>query len=175
MALLKIHLEVSDTMPIKSTREMFVHELADLYDAEHQFLEAQHMMHANATDPKLKTMLREHIAESEQQVKNLERVFGFLGKQPKRQHCDGAEGIVSEGKKAIAEAGSPEMRDSIIAGGATKAEHYEMVSYADLIEVATLLKLRQAVPLLEKNREQEVRTARRLERTSPRLLRQIAA
>jgi ferritin-like metal-binding protein YciE len=67
------------------------------------------------------------------------------------------------------------MRDSIIAGGATKAEHYEMVSYADLIEAATLLKLRQAVPLLETNREQEVRTARRLERTSPRLLKQIAA
>jgi len=162
-------------MPMKSTREMFVHELADLYDAEHQFLEAQHMMHSKATDLKLKTMIKEHIAESEQQVKNLERVFGIVGEQPKRQHCDGAEGIVSEGKKAIAEAGSPEMCDSIIAGGATKAEHYEMVSYADLIEAATLLKLRQAVPLLEKNREQEVRTARRLERTSPRLLKQIAA
>jgi ferritin-like metal-binding protein YciE len=154
---------------------MFVHELADLYDAEHQFLEAQRMMHSKATDIKLKTMIEEHIAESEQQVTNLEKVFGIVGEPPKRQHCDGAEGIVSEGEKAIAEAGSPEMRDSIIAGGATKAEHYEMVSYADLIEAATLLKLRQAVPLLEKNREQEVRTARRLERASPRLLKQIAA
>ena len=162
-------------MPMKSTREMFVHELADLYDAEHQFLEAQRMMHSKATDIKLKTMIEEHIAESEQQVTNLEKVFGIVGEPPKRQHCDGAEGIVSEGEKAIAEAGSPEMRDSIIAGGATKAEHYEMVSYADLIEAATLLKLRQAVPLLEKNREQEVRTARRLERASPRLLKQIAA
>jgi ferritin-like metal-binding protein YciE len=162
-------------MPMKSTREMFVHELADLYDAEHQFLDAQHVMHSKATDMKLKTMIKEHIAESEQQVKNLERVFVILGEPPKRQHCDGAEGIVSEGKKAIGEAGSSAMRDSIIAGGATKAEHYEMVSYADLIEAATLLKLRRAIPLLEKNREQEVRTARRLERTSPRLLKLIAA
>jgi ferritin-like metal-binding protein YciE len=162
-------------MPMKSTREMFVHELADLYDAEHQFLAAQHMMHSKATDAKLKTMIKEHIAESEQQVKNLERVFGTLGEQPKRQHCDGAEGIVSEGKKAIAEAGTPQMVDSLIAGGATKAEHYEMVSYADLIEAATLLRLKSAIPLLEKNREQEVRTARRLERTSPRLMKLIAA
>ena len=162
-------------MPMKTTREMFVHELADLYDAEHQFLAAQHMMHSKASDVKLKTMIKEHIVESEQQVKNLEKVFGMLGEPPMRQHCDGAEGIVSEGKKAIAEAGSPEMRDRIIAGGATKAEHYEMVSYADLIEAATLLKLRRAVPLLEKNREQEVRTARRLERASPRLLKQNAA
>ena len=162
-------------MPMKSTREMFVHELADLYDAEHQFLEAQHVMHSKATDMKLKAIIKEHIAESEHQVKNLEQVFGILGEPPKRQHCDGAEGIVSEGKKAMAEAGSPEMRDSIIAGGATKAEHYEMVSYADLIEAATLLKLRRAVTLLEKNREQEVRAARRLGRASPRLLKQIAA
>jgi ferritin-like metal-binding protein YciE len=162
-------------MPIKSTREKFVHELADLYDAEHQFLAAQHLMHSKATDAKLKTMIKQHIGESEQQVKNLELVFGTLGEKPRRQHCDGAEGIVSEGKKAIEEAGTPELRDTFIAGGATKAEHYEMVSYADLIGAATLLKLRKALPLLEKNREQEVRTARRLERASPRLLKQVAA
>jgi ferritin-like metal-binding protein YciE len=162
-------------MPINSTREKFVHELADLYDAEHQFLAAQHLMHSKATDAKLKTMIKQHIGESEQQVKNLERVFGTLGEKPKRQHCDGAEGIVSEGKKAIEQAGTPELRDTFIAGGATKAEHYEMVSYADLIAAATLLNIRQAIPLLEKNREQEVRTARRLERASPRLLKQVAA
>ena len=160
---------------IKSTREKFVHELADLYDAEHQFLAAQHHMHAKATDVKLKTMIKEHIAESEQQVKNLERVFGTLGEELKRQHCSGAQGIINEGKKAMEEAGTPAMRDTFIAGGATKAEHYEMVSYADLIGAATVLKLRQAIPLLERNRVQEVRTARRLERASPRLLKQVAA
>jgi len=94
-------------MPIKSTREKFVHELADLYDAEHQFLAAQHLMHSKATDAKLKTMIKQHIGESEQQVKNLELVFGTLGEKPRRQHCDGAEGIVSEGKKAIEEAAKP--------------------------------------------------------------------
>ena len=39
-------------MPMKSTREMFVHELADLYDAEHQFLEAMEKMHEKASDEK---------------------------------------------------------------------------------------------------------------------------
>jgi hypothetical protein len=50
-----------------------------------------------------------------------------------------------------------------------------MVSYADLIEAATLLKLRQAIPLLGKNCEQQVRTARRVERANPRLLKAVAA
>ncbi len=160
-------------MPIRNGREKFVHELADLYDAEHQFLQAQHSMHASASDQKLKTIIKEHIVESKRQIENLKQVFDSLGKPPKRQHCDGAEGIVSEGKKAIEAAATPRIRDTFIAGGGIKAEHYEMVSYADLLEGAKQMKLTKATALLKQNREQEVRTARRLERASPRLLKQL--
>ena len=48
-------------MPIKDSREKFEHELADIYDAEHQFLEAQDVMLTNATDPKLKSLIEQHI------------------------------------------------------------------------------------------------------------------
>jgi len=156
-------------MPITSSREKFVHELADTYDAEHQFLEAMETMHEKASDEKLRTMLEEHMAETRGQIANLEKVFSSIGEQPKRQHCSGAEGMIEEASKAMEEAATDELRDAFIVGGATKAEHYEMVSYADLIESAELLKLKKAVNLLMENREQEVRTARKLERTSPRI------
>jgi ferritin-like metal-binding protein YciE len=146
-----------------------VHELADTYDAEHQFLEAMQKMHENASDEKLRAMLEAHMAETQQQIANLEQVFSSIGEQPERQHCSGAEGIIEEGSKAMEEAGTDELRDTFIVGGATKAEHYEMVSYADLIEGAEMLKFKKAAKLLMENREQEVRTARKLERTSPRL------
>ncbi|GAC1506262.1 MAG: ferritin-like domain-containing protein [Candidatus Dormibacteraceae bacterium] len=156
-------------MPITNSREKFVHELADTYDAEHQFLEAMQKMHEHASDGKLRTMLEAHMAETQKQIGNLEEVFSSIGEKPKRQHCSGAEGIIEEGSKAMEEAGSDELRDTFIVVGATKAEHYEMVSYADLIEGAEMLKLKKAVKLLTENREQEVATARKLERTSPRL------
>jgi len=157
-------------MPITNSREKFVHELADTYDAEHQFLEAMRKMHEKATDEKLKTMLEEHMAQTRGQIENLKEVFSSIGEQPKRQHCSGAEGIIEEGSKAMEEAGTDELRDTFIVGGATKAEHYEMVSYADLIEGAETLKLKKAVvTLLTENRDQEVAAARKLERTSPRL------
>jgi ferritin-like metal-binding protein YciE len=156
-------------MPITNAREKFVHELADTYDAEHQFLEAMQKMHENASDEKLRTMIEEHMAQTQQQILNLEEVFSSIGEEPKRQHCSGAEGIIEEGSKAMEEAGTDELRDTFIVGGSTKAEHYEMVSYADLIEGADMLKLKKAVKLLTENREQEVATARKLERTSPRL------
>jgi ferritin-like metal-binding protein YciE len=158
-------------MPMKTTQGKFVHELADLYDAEHQFLQGQHHMHAQARDPKLKSMIHEHIGESEQQIKNLEQVFSALGEKPKRQPCDGAKGILSEGRKAMEEAAEPALRDTMITGSGAKVEHYEMVSYGDLIRGAELMGKSQIVKLLEINREQEVRTARRMERASASLLR----
>jgi ferritin-like metal-binding protein YciE len=161
-------------MPISSPREKFVHELADTYDAEHQFLEAMQTMHDKATDEKLKAMLEVHMAETQGQIEKLQQVFSSIGEQPQRQHCSGAEGIIEEGSKAMEEAGTDEIRDTFIVGGATKAEHYEMVSYADLIEGAELLNLKKAAKLLTENREQEVRAARKLERTSPRLAKAAA-
>jgi ferritin-like metal-binding protein YciE len=161
-------------MPISSPREKFVHELADTYDAEHQFLEAMQTMHDKATDEKLKARLEVHMAETRGQIEKLQQVFSSTGEQPRRQHCSGAEGIIEEGSKAMEEAGTDEIRDTFIVGGATKAEHYEMVSYADLIAGAELLKLRKAAKLLTENREQEVRAARKLERTSPRLAKAAA-
>src|ERR1700716_1660494 len=149
-------------MPITNSREKFVHELADIYDAEHQFLEAMQKMHDNAADEKLRSLLDEHMAETREQIENLDQVFASIDEQPKRQPCSGAKGIIEEGSKAMEEAATDELRDQFIVGGATKAEHYEMVSYADLIEGAEMLKLRKAVKLLTENRGQVGKTARKL-------------
>jgi ferritin-like metal-binding protein YciE len=156
-------------MPITTSEEKFAHELADMYDAEHQFLEAIGKMREQATDEKLRAMLEEHMQQTEEQIGKLAQVFEEAGLTPKREECMGAKGLIEEASKMMEETGSSEIRDAVIAGGATKAEHYEMVSYADLIDGAEMLKLRRAVKLLTENREQEVSTARKLERLTPRL------
>ena len=156
-------------MPITNAREKFVHELADIYDAEHQFLEALHKMQAQASDEKLKGMLEEHATQTEEQISRLEKVFSEVGESPGRQPCAGAHGLVQEASKMMEEVQTSELRDAVIVGAATKAEHYEMVSYKDLIDGATMLKLRGAARLLAANREEEVKTARRLERAAPRI------
>ena len=161
-------------MAITNSHEKFVHELADMYDAEHQFLEAMGKMRDKASDPKLQTMLEQHMQQTEGQIEKLEEVFAEIDEQPKRQECMGAKGLVEEASKMIEETSSPELRDAVIAGAATKAEHYEMVGYADLIDGAEMLKLRPAVRLLTQNREQEVRTARKLERQAPRIAKAAA-
>ena len=156
-------------MSISNSQEKFVHELADMYDAEHQFLEAMGKMRDAATDSKLTQLLEQHIEQTERQIGRLDQVFAEMGEEPRRQECMGAKGLVQEGSKMMEEAGSPEVRDSVIAGAAAKAEHYEMVGYADLVDGAELMGKRKIVRLLTDNREEEMSTARKLERLSPRL------
>ena len=156
-------------MPITNSKEKFVHELTDMYDAEHQFLEAMGQMRDNASDEKLRSLLEEHMEQTEGHITRLEEVFSELGQQPERETCMGAKGLVQEATKMMDEAGSPEVCDAMIAGAATKAEHYEMVGYADLIDGAEMMRKRKAVRLLTENREEESSTARRLQRIAPRL------
>lgn len=158
-------------MAIKTMDEMFLHELGDIYDAEHQFLEGQEKMLEAATAPKLKKMLTEHIAETKQQIQNLEEVFRLLGEKPEREHCSGAKGLVTEASKLLRETeNAPEIRDYAIAGSAAKAEHYEILSYEGLIAAATEMGNEKAVTLFRRNLNQEQKTAKLIEENEPQLL-----
>lgn len=158
-------------MAIKTLDEKFVHELGDIYDAEHRFLEAQQEMLQQASDAKLKTMIKEHIGQSEQQIKNLEQVYNLLGQPPKRIKCDAAVGLVSEGQKGMKEgADNPAIRDCLIAGAAGKVEHYEIASYRGLIAGAQQMGQNEVVTLLRQNLQQEEQTAQRVEQSTPQLL-----
>jgi ferritin-like metal-binding protein YciE len=158
-------------MPIKTLDEKFMHELSDIYDAEHRFLEAQQEMMKQAKASELKQMVNEHIGQTHQQIKNLEQVFELLGERAKRVKCDGAAGIVSEGEKGLKEAkDAPEIRDCLIAGSASKVEHYEISSYRGLIEGAQLMGQQEIVKLLQENLKQEEQTAKKIEASAPKLL-----
>ena len=154
---------------IKDKAEKFAHELAEIPDAEHQFLEVQQLMLINATDLCLKDVVEEHMTETEGHICKLDEVFAEVGKVPKRETCAGAQGLAEEASKLMEGAGTDAIRDMFIVRCALKAEHYEMVSYVDLIDGAESLNLQNAVRLLTQNRAQEVRAARRLEGISERL------
>jgi len=159
-------------MAIYTLNEKFVHGLRDIYDAEHQFLEAQQQMVQQATDASLKTNITTHIKQTQQQITKLEQAFQLLGQEAKRQPCDAAKGLVTEGQKSMKEAaGVPALLDCVINGAAGKVEHYEIASYRGLIAGAELMGQEQVVALLRENLSQEEQTAQLVEQSEPTLLR----
>ena len=151
--------------------EKFAHEVGDIYDAEHRFLEGMQEMLKVAADAKVKKLLKTHIRQTEGQILNIERVYELIGKKPKRVKCAASAGLVAEAAKCMEEAEeNPAIRDCLIAGASAKVEHYEIVSYRGLIACARLLGLAEALPLLEANLQQEEETAALVEESTPDLL-----
>ena len=85
-------------MAINTPQQLWQHELQDIYDAEHQFLNGQKEMLSNATDPKLQQMLTEHIRQTEGQIANLEQVLG-----------NGNVDVVGEGLKRMRRLGQQKL------------------------------------------------------------------
>jgi ferritin-like metal-binding protein YciE len=160
-------------MAIRTLEQMFVHDLADIYDAEHRFLEPQSKLLQEASAPQLKAMIQDHIAQTEQQIGNIEQIYRQLGANPQRVKCDAAAGLVSEGEKALADAaGSPTLRDCVIGGALSKVEHYEVASYRALVTAAECMGQLQIATLLRQNLQQEEQTATLVEQSTPMLLEQ---
>lgn len=158
-------------MTIATLEEKFVHDLRDIYDAEHRFLEAQQEMQRHAHAKSLKSMIKEHIDQTEQHIRNLEQVHTLIDQKPRRLKCDAAAGLVSEGEKGLKEVDpGTAMADCLIAGAAAKVEHYEIASYRGLIMLCEQLEYADAAKVLNKNLQEEQMTAKKLEQSMPELL-----
>ncbi|GIV96541.1 MAG: YciE/YciF family protein [Herpetosiphonaceae bacterium] len=150
-----------------------MYDLGNVYDAEHQFLEAMRTMEKQSSSDNVKSLLQQHIRQTEQQIQNLEQVYQTMGQQPKRVKCEGADGLVSEAQKVMKEtSGNPALMDAAMAGAWARVEHYEIASYRGLIDGARTMGNNQAVRLLEENLNQEEQTAQKVEQNVPQLLKQ---
>src|SRR6185312_15683323 len=99
-------------MKLESLRDLFVDELKDLYNAEHQLLKALPKMAKAATSPTLKRAFESHLKETEGQVERLEQVFTQLDASPKGKKCKAMEGLVEEGAEWMKEDADPEVMDA---------------------------------------------------------------
>jgi ferritin-like metal-binding protein YciE len=137
-------------------RDLFLHELKDIYYAEQQLVKKLPKMIGEASDDELTTGLERHLDETRQQVSNLEQVFSSLGEKAQGERCPGIEGIAEEHDLFMREeAPSPEVGDMFLTGAAARVEHYEIAAYNGLIEMARGLGESEAADLLEQNLVQE--------------------
>ncbi|HEX2098919.1 MAG TPA: DUF892 family protein [Rubrobacteraceae bacterium] len=157
-------------MPITNTQELFLHELAEIYDAEHRFLEGQAVMVNRATDDELQSSIRNHILQTRQHIGNLEQVFRELGEESRRETNEVAQGLVSQAQTSVQEAESDALRDCTINAAVIKVEHFEIANYRSLVTGAQLMRQSKVVELLNANLEQEEETAQIAEQSAEKLL-----
>jgi ferritin-like metal-binding protein YciE len=158
---------------LASPADLFVHELQDVYYAEQTLAKVLPKLADEVEDRELATTLKQHQRETQQHVKNLERVFQEIGAPAQGEKCPGIDGIKEEHDVFMKENNpSDEVRDVFVTGAAARTEHYEIAAYNGLIGMARSLGERRSVELLDKNLKQEKEALRKVETISKRLLKQ---
>jgi ferritin-like metal-binding protein YciE len=142
-------------MKLESLHDLFVDELKDLYNAEHQLLKALPRMAKAASSSQLGKAFTDHLEETKGHVDRLEKVFKELDASPKGKTCKAMEGLLKEGEEVMDEDADPSVKDAALIAAAQRVEHYEMAGYGCVRTFARLLGFEKAARLLQATLDEE--------------------
>ncbi|MBK8020767.1 MAG: ferritin-like domain-containing protein [Chloroflexi bacterium] len=140
---------------MKSLEDLLIHELKDLYDAEHQIVEVLPKMESAASSTKLRAAIHNHLEQTRGQITRLESAFEMINQKPKRETCQGMKGLVKEGQMALDEEMDSPVRDAALISAMQRVEHYEMAGYGTVRTYAQLLGYQDAALLMQETLDEE--------------------
>jgi ferritin-like metal-binding protein YciE len=149
-------------MKLNDLKNLYIHELKDLYSAEKQLVRALPKMAKAATHPDLKAGFEQHLEETKEHAKRLEQVLDALGQSTRGPKCKAMEGLIEEASSLIEEEPDPEVLDAGLIVGAQKVEHYEIAGYGSARTFAELLGEKEAAKVLQTTLDEEGATDKKL-------------
>jgi ferritin-like metal-binding protein YciE len=145
-------------MQLNTLKDLYIHELKDLYSAEKQLIRAMPKMAKAATSPELAESFKTHLEETKVQAERLEKILKDLGQSTRGPKCKGMEGVIAEGTEMIEEEADDEVRDAGLIAAAQRVEHYEMAGYGCARTYAELLGEKEASQILQQTLDEEGKT-----------------
>lgn len=147
---------------LSSLKDLFVHELQDLYSAEQQLVKALPEVMAMASDSKLKAAIKAHIGETQIQIQRLEQCFQILGEKAGGEKCKAMEGLLKEARSFMEEEAEPTVMDAGLIACAQRVEHYEIAGYGTVCTYAKSLGETEVLNLLQETLSEEKKTDEKL-------------
>ncbi len=143
------------TKDIKTFDDLLLHGLQDIFYAEQQITQALPKMIGKATNSDLKTGLKNHLEETNNQIDRLKKVFAKLGQAPKGATCPAIDGLIKEADETAGEIEDKAVLDAAIIANCQAVEHYEIARYGTLIAWAESLGHEEIVRFLTTNLNEE--------------------
>jgi len=142
-------------MKLDSLKTLYINELRDLYNAEHQLVKALPKMAKAASSEELKDAFEKHLKQTKCHVERLEEVFEELDEKPKGKTCQAMKGLIEEGSEILHKDGDESVIDAGIIVAAQKVEHYEIAGYGSVRTFAQLLGKDNSAELLQTTLDEE--------------------
>jgi len=138
-----------------SLADLLLHELKDLYDAEHRIAGTLPKMAEKATNSELKQAFQQHLQQTEKHIERLNAVFEHRGFEPERVKCDAMTGLIKEGSIILESDGDADTIDAALIAAAQKVEHYEIASYGTVRALAQQLNDTYSAEVLDETLDEE--------------------
>ncbi|MGH8048030.1 MAG: ferritin-like domain-containing protein [Chthoniobacterales bacterium] len=149
-------------MELTTLKDLYIHELKDLFSAETQIIKALPKMAKAATSPDLAAGFKQHLEETKEHAVRLEKVLKSHSQTTRGPKCKGMEGVLKEGAEMIEEKADDEVRDAGLIAAAQRVEHYEMAGYGSARTYAELLGDKTGAKLLQTTLDEEGATDKKL-------------
>jgi ferritin-like metal-binding protein YciE len=162
-------------MELANLKELFVHELKDIYSAENQIVAALPKVAQAVSHPELKQAFEEHLEQTRGQVARLEQIFEMLGQKPTGVTCKGMKGLLAEGEEMLKHDAEPSVKDAGLIAAQQKVEHYEIAGYGTVVTYAKLIKHKEATKLLKETLNEEEQTDKKLSQIAEQVVNPDAA
>ena len=124
-----------------SLKDVYLDEMKDLWSANDQMSRAVQQLSEQASDPKLKQMLKDSVGGIAKHTDVLKSLIEENGGQTSPEHCKGMEGLVAEAlKHGIKEAPSDgRLRDVQIIAQYQRMSHYGLAGFGSAAAYAKAL------------------------------------
>lgn len=149
-------------MKLENLKDLYIHELKDLHSAEKQLTKALPKMAKAASNEELGDAFREHLEQTEEHVRRLEKILESHDETFRGAKCKGMEGLIKEGSEMIEEDGDDDVRDAGLISAAQRVEHYEIAGYGCARTYAELLGDNDGAELLQQTLDEEKATDEKL-------------
>ena len=136
-------------------QDLLVAQLEDIFDAEHQLIQALPAMAKAASDEDLSEAFVNHLAETMEQVGRLREVFQLVGGIAQRRSCKAMAGLIRESEEVLHCSGDRDVQDAALIAAAQRIEHYEIAAYGTVKAFAKRLGYNDAADLLDKTLDEE--------------------
>lgn len=145
-------------MKLNTLKDLYIHELKDLYSAEKQLIKALPKMAKAATSSELAEGFKKHLEQTRQHAERLEKLLSSHDQTTRGPKCKGMEGLIEEGEEMIEEEADEEVRDAGLIAAAQRVEHYEIAGYGTARTYAELVGDKEGAKILQTTLDEEAET-----------------
>lgn len=149
-------------MHLNTLKDLYIHELKDLYSVEDQLIGALPKMAKTATSHALASGFRHHLEQTKEHAARLQKILAGHGQSTHGKKCKGMEGIIAEAAELIDEEADAEVKDAGLIAAAQRVEHYEIAGYGTARTYAQMLRDEQGAQLLQETLAEEEETDKKL-------------